>query len=361
MLFDNSAELTKLTEAYLQCVNETAPTDLFSNGDIKEFSKLFGIDFKRADIPEDLFTALADKPEKFLKKTSKLSQESKQLLCNIWIGCQEIALAKFLKDNGIDIKPKEIHEENDVYSFTQPSPGKIKFTITFTKDLIDSLGGPEETDESIIVDVDTLINAIINEDEEAIDEIGGALASIGKAVGKGAKKVGKALGKGAKKVGKAALQKGKEVAKTAGKAALQKGKEVAKATGKASVKGGKAAAKAAGKAAVKGGKALGKAAVKGVKNAIDATGLTSYDISDKHKDILIKNIDLQKVLPDTYTKSKELEYSRNKNSFLAYVAKVVLASTIKPTNAINGGALIGKYKIYKRKGLPVMEGEIQFK
>jgi hypothetical protein len=341
MLFDDGFELEKLNEAYTKCLlRESAGDELFSSNDLKEFEKLFGIKMGNTEFPNDLYELLAKKPEVQTKKSKKLSKDAKRLLCDIWIGTQEVAIAKFLKDNGISIKPKEIHTDNDYYTYKQTKPGKIEFNINLTPELlskIDPKNAKDKTDES---DNDEL--------EESINE---GPSSRSKTKSKTKTNKHSKRGKDGRFKPKTSTV-AKKALKTAGKAALG----VGKFAGKAALKGGKALGKAAIKGAAKGGKALGKAISKG----IDATGLTSYKVSDKVKNELFNSLNVKNVLPAEYTKSSAAENAKNKNMLLSYLAKNILSSILTSGGTIKGGLINGKFLIKKVKGQPVIKGECTF-
>ena len=492
MLFDDAFELEKLNEAYTKCLLiESAADELFSSDDLSQFEKFFGIKMNNLEFPEDLYELLGKKPEVQTKKSKKLSKEAKQLLCDIWIGTQEIAVAKFLKDNGISIKPKEIHADNDYYAYKQTKPGKIEFNINLTPELlskIDPKNAPDDTNESVYgyepydsdqhyefmkndveaevenleewfkdsaedliyainsfdspygavalvqkKDIDKIIKLLKDSewyyryfadfidndwlslgittknldelfDEDVLEkysnegplavislsfEDGDILDDEGKnrfnesivegprsqqsmdKLMKGGKKKSKTVtlthdkpktktkrhnkrGKDGRFLPKDSLGKKalKGAGKLAGKAALGAGK----LAGKAALKGGKLAAKGLGKAAKAGAKGLGKAIQKG----IDATGLTSYKVSDKVKNELFNSLNVKNVLPAEYTKSSATENAKNKNMLLSYLAKNILSSILTSSGTIKGGLINGKFLIKKVKGQPVIKGECTF-
>lgn len=341
MLFDDGFELEKLNEAYTKCLlRESAGDELFSSNDLKEFEKLFGIKMGNTEFPNDLYELLTKKPDVQTKKSKRLSKEAKQLLCDIWIGTQEVAIAKFLKNNGISIKPKEIHADNDYYTYKQTKPGKIEFNINLTPELlskIDPKNAKDKTDES---DNDEL--------EESINE---GPSSRSKTKSKTKTNKHSKRGKDGRFKPKTSTV-AKKALKTAGKAALG----VGKLAGKAALKGGKLAAKGLGKAATAGAKGLGKAIQKGM----DATGLTSYKVSDKVKNELFNSLNVKNVLPAEYTKTSAAENAKNKNMLLSYLAKNILSSILTSSGTIKGGLINGKFLIKKVKGQPVIKGECTF-
>ena len=329
MLFDDFNELTKLAKAYKTVtLNVDKANDLFSMADIIEFTKLFGIPFKDQDIPEDLVDAIMDDPDTFVKSARKLSKEGKQLLCDIWIGCQEVAIAKFLNDHGVKINSNDIHRANNVYEFKQNTPGKIEFKVKIPPELMAEFTGkndkPEDGDEE----------AGDKPEEKPSDE----------------EKTEECI-----KLDPNDPHFNESIRQIIEAGKLDKLKKFAKGVGKAA----KATAKVAGKALKKGGKAAGKA----IKKGVDAVGLNDYELDDKTKRAIYNSFNLEDVLPGEYTKTAQIAYKQNKASFLLYISKVVLASSIKPTGDINGGAITGKVGIFERDDFdgPTLEGTAQLK